>query len=79
MRFLVSDVVHERVFEAVSGSQLFAEPEDALGLRILIPDLLADVVESARLTNVQVVKGRPFGFRRIWFGSRRHHDDAGFN
>jgi hypothetical protein len=46
--FLVSDVVHEGVFEAVCDAELFAEPEDALGLGVLVSYLLADVVEKAR-------------------------------
>lgn len=35
LRLLVSFVLHDIIFEAVRDAELFAQPEDSLGLRVL--------------------------------------------
>jgi len=68
-------MVHECVFKAIGKVELFAEPENALGLRVLAVALLADVREDTRMTNVEVVESGDFGFWSGCLSSCSRHCD----
>ena len=71
-------MAYEGIFEVVRirDGQLFAQPEDSLGLRVLRNLGLAMYLSTTSVTHVQVVEGRSFLSGHLSFDRRCRHIDG---